>query len=159
MSIMVKSKLFDNSQRDRLILLSDLTNYVESITTYEFRKFSGFHIQWFLHEGDLVGYALIGKVQKTFFQGDEEAEEMFEIMEPLKDYYYIPYFEIFCPYQNKGFGKQCFESMRDSFFEAPFIVYTTEDSIGFWEKMNFKIANYSDYWLMHEESIPSQIAV
>lgn len=138
---------FGENGKKLLAPFKEVSYYAKSISPTEQSLFKSFDLIWFKENGETIGYAIVGKVTKKAFEGDEDGEEIMEVMEEGKEYVYVPYFEIFDPYQNKGFGKMCLNQLKEKLAGETVIVYTTDDSYDFWYYNGFEPANYSDWWL------------
>lgn len=143
----LESMKFGKEGRRILAPFADVSYYISSINPVEAKSYEPFDILWLKKEAEVIGYALIGKVEKAFFEGDDEAEEVYDMMENGKLYTHIPYFEIFSGYQNSGNGTAFFKLIKEQFDGEEIILFSTEDSYSFWNNNGFQSANYSDWWL------------
>lgn len=142
-----KTVKFGEKGKALLAPFKEVSYYASSISPTEQMLLTSFDLIWFKQEEQTVGYAIVGKVTRDAFAGDEDAEEIAEVMEKGKEYVYVPYFEIFDDYQSKGLGSLCFEKLKKQLEGETIMVYTTDDSFAFWFHNGFERANYSDWWL------------
>ncbi|WCK57331.1 GNAT family N-acetyltransferase (plasmid) [Aneurinibacillus sp. Ricciae_BoGa-3] len=139
--ISVKEQSFIQG-KEQLLAYKEETMYINSFVKYEYMRYSRFRIAWFYEENTLIGYALMGIVASDFF--DDVDDNEFLSLEN-KNYLYIPYFEIFESYQQRGFGKACVNWLKNRFSTLDMMVYATDDSYVFWEYQGFECQD-GDWW-------------
>jgi len=156
----IEKEMFTPISYQHLLMYSSKTQYLQNLNAYEVELYQGFDLIWFLQEEEVVGYALMKEVKGEFFYRVDDHEEIVEVTNNEEVYTYLAYFEILRSKQDAGYGTFYLELLREQ-YPCPIIVYTTEDSVGFWLNKGFKEANYSDWWLTSEElpqSIPYDVA-
>jgi GNAT superfamily N-acetyltransferase len=148
----LESTLLDSAGIEALKKFKKVGQYIKSIGSYEMKRYEHFQLIWLKQEEETVGYVLLGKVQGSYFEGDEDGEEIMEVMEKGKDYTYIPYFEVFDDYQGKGLGTSFWKLVEEMLEKETVIIYSTDESYNFWTNNGFDSANYSDWWLQKTAS-------
>ena len=141
---------FGENGKSLLAPYKEVSDYASTLTPTEHMLFSSFDLIWFKEQEETVGYAIVGKVTKEVFQEHDDGEEIIEGIEEMeenKQYIYVPYYEIFTPYQNKGLGSRYLEKLKQQLTGETIIVYTTDDSYDFWYNNGFEPAYYSQWWL------------
>lgn len=141
---------FTTTSYKHLMMYSSKTQYLQHVNEYELELYKGFDLVWLLDDGEVVGYALMKDVKGDFFYQVDDYEEIVAVTNKKDVYIYLAYFEILRTKQDQGYGSFFLKFLCKQ-YEHPVIVYTTEDSVGFWLDQGFKEANYSDWWLSSKE--------
>lgn len=155
----IKKETFTYGSYQHLLMYSSKTKYLQHINECELKLYEGFDLLWFLQDGEVIGYALVKDVKGEFFYQVDDHEEIVEVTNYEDIYTYLAYFEILISKQDEGYGTFFLKLLCEQ-YQYPIIVYTTEDSVGFWLNKGFKEANYSDWWLSSQKlPQPTQFSV
>jgi GNAT superfamily N-acetyltransferase len=144
----IHKEIFTNESFQRLNSHSYKTKYLRLFSQDEINLYQGFQLLWLWDSEQLVGYALIDDVLGGFFYELDDHQEIMEVAQIDQTYSYLAFFEIFEKEQDKGYGTLFIELLKEQYQEHPIVIYTTEDSVGFWLNKGFTEANQSDWWLM-----------
>lgn len=148
--ISVEKEIFTPITYQHLMMYSSQTQYLQNLNQHELEIYQGFDLIWLIDQEEVVGYALIKDVFGDFFYHVDDYEEIVEVTKKDEKYTYLAYFEILRTKQDKGYGT-FFLNLLLKQYQFPMIVYTTEDSVGFWLKKGFKEANFSEWWLSNKD--------
>lgn len=143
----IQKELFTIESYQRLSMHSYKTKHLCYFNQDEVELYQGFQLFWFWDHDKLVGYALMDEVLGGFFYELDDHQEIMEVVSEAEMYSYLAFFEIFENEQGKGYGTSFIQLLKEHYQVYPIIIYTTEDSVGFWMNKGFTEANQSDWWL------------